>query len=195
MQESGRVIDLQLPKAGRGPQLPYPMPEGRRTILLDITVNSVIEDVWKAMLASSSDALVDFHEQNGDKDMKLGGWREQEDGSRTRFLKFVTPLKNPLGPKQAVNREHFTVVDMKSNGFTLEARCTSEGVPFSSSFENRVQWMAMSMPGQKTRIIISGECNFTGSVFGPFRGTISRESIKVSVCVCVHANANACRTE
>jgi len=113
-----------------------------------------------------------------DRHIYLGSWREQEDGSRTRLLKFIKPLKNPLGPRQALNYESFMLVDMSPNGFIVEAICTTKGVPFSDSFENHLQWAVSHEDARLTRVVISGECNFTARVLGPLKGTISRESIK-----------------
>lgn len=145
---------------------------------MDITLKTTVQTFWTDMLTSASDQLASFHEKLGEKDIYLGSWREQIDGSRTRLLRFTTPLKNPLGPKQAFNNEHFTLEDMSATGFIVSAHCTSEGVPFANSFCNNVLWVATEVGPQTTRVIISGECNFTGSVFGPLKGTISRESIK-----------------
>lgn len=137
-----------------------------------------VREFWNDMLSSSSSMLKDFHAQMDDKDIYLGSWREQENGSKTRLLKFIKPLKNPLGPKQAFNYESFRLVDMSPNGFVVEAVCSTQGVPFSTSFENHLQWAVSQEDALLTRVVISGECNFTARVIGPLRGTISRESIK-----------------
>lgn len=125
-------------------------------MLLDVTLNTTVQQLWDTMLASSSKELVKFHDELGDKETELGSWREQEDGSKTRVITFTTPLKNPIGPKQARNKEVFTISNMVSNGFTLKAHCTSQGVPFSSCFANNVQWVATEVEPNKTRLIITG---------------------------------------
>lgn len=177
MQETGKVVEISFSK-GKIPKLPYKSPEKKRTVLLDVVVKTSVREFWNDMLSSSSTILKDFHAQMNDKNIYLGSWREQEDGSKTRLLKFIKPLKNPLGPKQAFNYESFRLVDMSPNGFVVEAVCSTEGVPFSSSFENHLQWAVSHEDAHLTRVIISGECNFTARVIGPLRGTISRESIK-----------------
>lgn len=178
IEETGKAVEVVFPRSRGGPKLPYKMPEHRRVILMDITLKTTVQTFWTDMLTSVSNELVTFHEKLGEKDIYLGSWREQTDGSRTRLLRFTTPLKNPLGPKQAFNSEYFTLEDISANGFIVSAHCTSEGVPFANSFVNNVLWVATEVGPQTTRVIISGECNFTGSVFGPLKGTISRESIK-----------------
>lgn len=176
-EETGKVVEIGFSK-GKAPKLPYKSPEKKRTVLLDVVVKTSIREFWNDMLSSSSTMLKDFHARMNDKDIYLGSWREQVDGSKTRLLKFIKPLKNPLGPKQAFNYESFNLVDMSSNGFVVEAVCSTEGVPFSSSFENHLQWAVSYEDARLTRVIISGECNFTARVLGPLKGTISRESIK-----------------
>lgn len=178
MQETGKAVEVGFPRSKGGPKLPYKMPEHKRVILMDITLKTTVQTFWTDMLTSVSNELAAFHEKLGERDVYLGSWREQTDGSRTRLLRFTTPLKNPLGPKQAFNNEYFTLEDISANGFIVSAHCTSEGVPFANSFVNNVLWVASRVDQQTTRVIISGECNFTGSVFGPLKGTISRESIK-----------------
>lgn len=178
LQETGKAIDLNFPFKKRG-GLPYRAPlEGKRVVLLDMVVQTSVRDFWNEMLSSSSKELVDFHAGMGDRDIYLGSWKEQADGTKTRLLKFVKPLKNPLGPKCANNYQTFTLVDMSPSGFTMTARCTSEGVPFATSFENHLQWTVSQEDADHTRVIITGECNFTSPVFGPLKGTISRESVK-----------------
>lgn len=42
-------------------------------------------------------------------------------------------------------------------GFSLSARCTSEGVPFASCFANHVQWVATPQGTHSCRLVITGE--------------------------------------
>jgi hypothetical protein len=41
-----------------------------------------------------------------------------------------------------------------------------------------VQWVARPEGASATRLRITGECRFIGSIWGPLRGTVERESIK-----------------
>ena len=176
LQESGKIIEIGFPK-GRAPKLPYKRPEAKRVVLLDIVLETSLREFWNDIMSSSSDVFATFHKNMGEKDIYLGSWREQADGSKTRLLKFTTPLKNPLGPKQAFNYETFKLVDISPNGFVVEVKCITAGVPFSSNFENDLQWVASQEDNGHTRLVITGECNFTSPIFGPLKSTISRESI------------------
>lgn len=177
LQETGKSVEIMF-KKGKAPNLPYKVPERKRTVLLDVLVKTSVRQFWNDMLSSSSTMLADFHSRMDDRDIYLGSWREQENGSKTRLLKFVKPLKNPLGPRQALNYESFRLVDMSLNGFVVDAICSTEGVPFSNSFQNHLQWAVSREDGSLTRVVISGECTFIGPVIGPLKGTIARESIK-----------------
>lgn len=103
---------------------------------------------------------------------------------------YVTPINNPFGPKQAINKERMAVTHLGSSCFVVTTTCVTEGVPFSSNFVNRVQWVGVADGPRACRVEVSGECLFHKPVWGPLRGKIEGESSKASVrgilfCVCV----------
>ena len=51
-------------------------------------------------------------------------------------------------------------VHLTASGFTLRARCVSEGVPFASCFANLVQWVATPHGAHSCRLLVTRECRF-----------------------------------
>ena len=174
----GQIVNvlLQPRKRSAAPRLPYKPPEPRSTLLLDILVPTTVDQFWKNIFQGDSNALDRYHRSMGDKEVYVGPWRQKE-GVRRRRVSFIKPLRNPLGPRQATNQETFTITDMSPNGFTCSCVCKTSGVPFSSSFQNELTWVGYQVEDNVMRLIVSGECKFTEAVFGPLRGTISRESV------------------
>lgn len=176
-------------KRSAAPRLPYKVPVGKSNVLLDVLIPTTVSEFWKAIFQNDSDAFERYHESMGDKDIYVGSWREKEEKTgegtdeerleklRRRRVSFIKPLKNPLGPKQAVNQETFRVVHLTPYGFTVECICKTSGVPFSSSFQNELQWVGYEVEAGVMRLIVSGECVFTDAVFGMLKNTISRESV------------------
>jgi len=171
------------------PSLPYKVPAGKATVLLDVMIPTTVAAFWKAIFQNDSDAFERYHASMGDRDIYVGSWREKEEetnaeaegGSdmlRRRRVSFIKPLKNPLGPRQAANQETFRLVDLSPNGFTVECVCRTSGVPFASSFQNELLWVGYQVEDNVMRLIVSGECRFTESVFGMLKGTIVRESVQ-----------------
>ena len=95
------------------------------------------------------------------------------------MLSYTTPLRNPLGPRQAVNREVMEAALLGPDSFVVRTRCVTAGVPFSANFANYVQWVASAEGPGATRLSVSGGCKFHAPVWGPVRGQIERESAKV----------------
>lgn len=178
-EDEGEVIDVELPAlAGRGPTLPFTPPRPLHNVLLDATFPISINSLWTFLLSGNSTELVEFHRSIGDIELSLSPWRKRANGSRVRILNFTTPLKNPLGPKRAFNREELTVTFISPRAFVLTAVANSKGVPFASNFQNHVQWVAYEEGAAITRVCITGECRFLTPIWGPLKGTINRESIK-----------------
>lgn len=186
----GSIVTLTLAPARRSaaPRLPYKVPSGKSTVLLDILIPTTVPEFWKAIFHSDSDAFERYHGSMGDKDIYVGPWREKvekpapgapggDQKMQRRRVSFIKPLKNPLGPRQAANQETFRVVDLTSNGFTCECICKTAGVPFSNSFQNELLWVGYQVEDNVMRLIVSGECRFTESVFGMLKNTIARESV------------------
>lgn len=181
LQDAGEVVQVELPaKPPRGPQLPFTPPRPLRSTLLQATFPVSIQTLWNHLMANDSEALVKFHKQLGEQGVSLGPWRQKPGGQRARILRFTTPLSNPVGPKKCSNTETLIATHTTATAFVITVSCTSEGVPFSSCFENHVLWVATAEGPNKTTLHISGECKFTKTVWGPLRGTISSESIKAS---------------
>lgn len=64
-----------------------------------------------------------------------------EGGASSRSLEYISPLKNPLGPKQARNVEVLEVAQLAPSGFVLRTKCTTEGVSRSPAWHGRVsEW-------------------------------------------------------
>jgi len=121
-------------------------------------------------MSSKSNTLSTFHKQLGEEEIRLGPWR-QNDGQRSRHLRYVTPLKNRLGPRQCLNREKLTAVHTSATAFVVSGQCSSEGVPFGGNFLNQLQWVAVADGPAKTKLHITGACD----VF--FLNTISMFSV------------------
>ncbi len=163
----------------RGPKLPFISPRPLHTVLLEATFPCPIANLWAYLLSGKSSELAQFHQNLGDVDVVLTAWRKRpSSGKRTRVINFSVPLKNPLGPKQAANREELTISHLEARVFVINAVATSSGVPFANAFENYVQWIAKEERPGVTRLSITGECCFKTPVWGPLKGTISNESIK-----------------
>lgn len=143
---------------------------------------------WKAIFQNDSNVFQRYHASMGDKEIKVGPWREKTEKApdgrgrdlkvHRRRLSFVKPLKNPLGPRQAANKETFRVIDLTPNGFTCECICKTSGVPFATSFQNELLWVGYQVDDNAMRLIVSGECRFTEPVFGMLKNTIAKESVK-----------------
>ena len=170
------------------PRLPYKVARGKSTILLDILIPTTVPEFWKAIFHGDSDAFERYHRSMGDKDIYVGPWREKIERSapgapggdekmQRRRVSFIKPLKNPLGPRQAANQETFRIIDLTPHGFTCECICKTSGVPFSNSFQNELLWVGYQVEDKVMRLIVSGECRFTDSVFGMLKNTIARESV------------------
>ncbi len=149
---------------------------------------TTVPEFWKAIFQNDSDAFERYHGSMGDKDVYVGPWREKIERPapdalgghqkvQRRRVSFIKPLKNPLGPRQAANQETFRVVDLTPVGFTCECICKTSGVPFSSSFQNELIWVGYQVEDKVMRLIVSGECRFTDTVFGMLKNTIARESV------------------
>ena len=175
------MVQVDVPaKAPRGVALPFAPPRPLRTTLLQATFPVPLARLWAHLMGGSSDGLVAFHTQLGEREIVLTPWRKSPDGRPTRLLRYVTPLSNPLGPSQCTNRERITAVHVGATAFVVSASCTSQGVPFAGKFANAVQWVAVADGPYATRLHITGECKFSAPVWGPLKGTISGESIKAS---------------
>lgn len=72
------------------------------------------------------------------------------------MLSYSTPLRNPLGPKQAANVEVMEVGQLAAGAFLLRTRCVTSGVPFSSNFANYVEWVAVAQGPSAVRLTVSG---------------------------------------
>ncbi|KAL4457399.1 hypothetical protein ABPG75_012264 [Micractinium tetrahymenae] len=176
-QDEGEEVDLELPAGGKGAGFTPPPP--LKATLLDVTLPLSLAAVWLALFRGSSAMLADFHQQLGDLAVTISPWHRQKDGSPPRrLLKYTTPLTNRLGPRQALNTEVLEAASLSPSGFSLSAKCTSEGVPFASSFANHVQWVATPHGTHLCRLVITGECRFHSPVWGPLKGQIERESLK-----------------
>ncbi|KAI7835596.1 hypothetical protein COHA_010517 [Chlorella ohadii] len=177
-QDEGEEVSLELPTPAKGSaQLPFPAPPPLKAVLLDVELPISLAALWLALFHNASSLLADFHQQLGDLDISISPWRQKDD-VRRRVMRYTTPLKNPLGPRQARNTEVLEAVQLTGQGFTLRARCTSEGVPFASCFANHVQWVATPHGTHSSRLVVTGECRFHSPVWGPLKGQIERESIK-----------------
>lgn len=179
-EEEGEIISVELPAfVSRGPKLPFTAPRPLHTVLLEATFPCALSNLWNYLLSGKSSELAEFHRTLGDIDIVLSPWRKRaSSGQRTRVIQFSVPLKSPLGPKQAVNREELTIAHLEARSFVINAVATSTGVPFANAFENHVQWVAKEERPGVTRLSITGECTFKAPVWGPLKGTISSESIK-----------------
>ena len=135
-----------------------------------------IQTLWSYLLSGNSKELEEFHSALGDVEISLSPWKQRSNGDKIRIIEFTTPLKNPMGPKKALNREELRVITIESSAFVLKTTATSKGVPFANAFENHVQWVAQKI-GNNTRLLITGECKFTTPVWGPLKGTINKESV------------------
>lgn len=176
-REEGEEVDLELPACSKAAGFAAPPP--LKATLLDVTMPLSLAAVWLALFRGSSSLLADFHQQLGDLAVTISAWRRQQDGSPPRrLLKYTTPLSNRLGPRQAFNTEVLEATSLSHAGFSLSARCTSEGVPFASCFANHVQWVATPQGTHSCRLVITGECRFHSPVWGPLKGQIERESQK-----------------
>lgn len=179
MQDEGEVISVELPAlAGRGPNLPFTPPRPLHNVLMDATFPISINSLWTFLMSGNSTELVEFHRSIGDIELSLSPWKRRANGARVRVLNFTTPLKNPLGPKKAYNREELTVTFINPRAFVVTTVANSKGVPFASNFQNHVQWVAYEQGAAITRVCVTGECRFTSPVWGPLKGTINKESIK-----------------
>jgi hypothetical protein len=177
-QDEGEEVSLELPAPAKGSaQLPFPAPPPLKAVLLDVELPISLAALWLAMFHNNSSLLANFHQDLGDLDISISPWRQKDD-VRRRVLRYTTPLKNPLGPRQARNTEVLEAAQLSGQGFTLRARCTSEGVPFASCFANHVQWVATPHGAHSSRLVVTGECRFHSPVWGPLKGQIERESIK-----------------
>jgi VAD1 Analog of StAR-related lipid transfer domain len=155
------------------------LPRPLHTVLLEATFPCSLNILWTYLLSGNSSELAEFHRNLGDVDITLSPWRKHSSsGQRTRVIQFIVPLKNPLGPKQASNREELTISHLEARTFIINATATSTGVPFATAFENHVQWIAKEERPGVTRLSITGECKFKAPVWGPLKGTINSESIK-----------------
>ena len=174
------MIQVNFPAANRGgPTLPFLPPRPLHTVLMDATFPVPIATLWSHLLSGDSNQLADFHLALGDVDVSLTPWKSHRaTGKRARVILFTVPLKNPLGPKQALNREELTIAHLSPRAFVLNAIATSTGVPFASAFENHVLWVVQQESPTTTRVTVTGDIVFTGSVFGLIKGTIQKESIK-----------------
>jgi hypothetical protein len=171
---------VELPRR-RGPVLPFAPPPPLRTTLLHATFRVPVAELWSHLFSNSSAALVAFHERLGDTGAGLTPWRQAAAGGGgppVRVLRFSTPVRNPMVSSPVSNREELTAARLAAGGFVVDAACTSAGAPFAASFVNRLQWAAAA-EGGGTRLRVTGECNFVTPVWGPIKGTIERESIKV----------------
>jgi hypothetical protein len=180
----GQIVNPVVPGSRKtaAPRLPYKLPESKATVLLDVMIPTSIERFWKVVFQNDSNVFEQYHAGMGDRDVYVGPWRQKKaDGGngmiRRRRTSFVKPLKNPLGPRQAANQETFTIVDLSPAGFTCSCVCKTQGVPFSNSFQNELMWVGYQVEDNTMRLIVSGECVFTESVFGVLKGTIARESV------------------
>lgn len=178
-EDDGTPIEVLPPSAasGRGPclseQLAAPLPNR----LVELTLPVPLGVVWADLFAAGSSLLADFHEGLGDLDIKLTPWL-LKDGQRRRVLRYLAPLKQAFGPKQAYNTEVLDLVSLGPRLAVLETRCDTRGVPFASNFANYIQWVALAESPAATRLRITGECRFHQPVWGPLRGQIARESKK-----------------
>jgi hypothetical protein len=179
-EEEGEVISVELPAfSNRGPKLPATSPRPLHTVLLEATFPCSLQSLWTYLLSGNSSELAEFHRNLGDVDIVLTPWKKRpSSGNRTRVIQFSVPLKSPVGPKQAANREELTITQLQARAFIINAVATSAGVPFANAFENNVQWIAKEERSGVTRLSITGECVFKTPVWGPLKGTISNESIK-----------------
>jgi hypothetical protein len=171
-------VELPRPTTSLGPQLPFTPPRPFRHSLLDATFSVSLTELWAYLMSGAGIGLFDFHTNLGEQDVILSQWHQRSDGSRTRVVRFTTPLNNPLGPRQALNKEVLTPEYLGSDAWVVRTVCTSEGVPFASSFINTVQWVATAEGTHATRLHITGDCKFVAPVWGPLKGTIRRESIR-----------------
>ncbi|PSC69072.1 GRAM domain-containing 1B-like [Micractinium conductrix] len=176
-QDEGEEVDVELPAAPKVLQLPFPEPASLKAVLLDVTVPLSLAALWLALFSNSASLFEDFHRHLGDLDVAVSGWRQKEGGKR-RVLRYTTPLRNPLGPRQARNTEVVEAGHLGAFGFFLRARCASEGVPFAAAFANHVQWVATAEGPHTCRLVVTGECHFHSPVWGPLKGQIERESVK-----------------
>jgi hypothetical protein len=178
-EEEGEIINVELPAFSRGPKLPFTVPRPLHTVLLEATFPCSLNNLWTYLLSGKSSELAELHRNLGDVDIMLSPWRKApSSGQRTRVIHFSVPLKNPLGPKKAGNREELTISRLEARSFVITAVATSTGVPFANAFENSVQWVAKEDRPGVTRLSITGECTFKTPVWGPLKGTIGSESIK-----------------
>lgn len=96
-------------------------------------------------------------------------------------MRFVIPLRRTY-PRQSFNTEVAQCLQKDASGFCVSTRCTSAGVPFSNTFANYLFWTAQTMHPEGaegpiwTRLRVTAECRFHGSVWAPIRSQIVRES-------------------
>ncbi|KAI3436426.1 hypothetical protein D9Q98_005843 [Chlorella vulgaris] len=173
----GDEVQVELP-SDKAPQQPFAEPAPLKAVLLDLTLPMSLAAVWLALFHNASSLLADFHKQLEDRDITVASWRKTRDGQRRRVLRYTTPLKGGMGPRQALNTEVLEPVQLGATGFVLRSRCDSEGVPFAAAFANHIQWVATPSGTHSCRLVVTGECQFHRAVWGPLKGQIERESSK-----------------
>lgn len=116
----------------------------------------------------------------GDQNVKLSSWMQsKKDNIKFRSLSYISPLSNPLGPKQAFNKERLTILSLgQGNSFVLQTKCVTKGVPFASDFANYIQWTATPDGSTSTILKVTAECRFHNQVWGPLKGKVEKESVK-----------------
>ena len=177
-EKRGVPITVELPRQEASlSSVSLTLPAPLSHTLLDVALKVPVVQLWEYLMSGGSGGLVEFHRSLGEFNISISTWRKMRNGDRCRVLRFTTPLKNRLGPRQARNKEIFTVVHLQSDAWIVRSRCISEGVPFSSKFANNLQWVATSLDSSTTRLQITGACKFEPGVWGPLKGTISRESV------------------
>jgi len=155
-------------------------PQQLSTTLINLRLPMNTSKLWTALFSNSTSLLADFHKSLGDQNIKLSSWMQsKKDNTKFRSLSYITPLHNPLGPKQAFNKEQFTILSLgQANSFVLQTKCVTKGVPFSADFANYIQWTATPDGPTSTILKATAECRFHNQVWGPLKGKVKKESVK-----------------
>lgn len=180
-EDEGEAIEIEFPAKPRSlsTRLPFVTPRPLKITLMSATFPLSIDALWRHIMSGGSEELAEFHRTGlGELNVALSPWRRRQGGGRCRVLRFTTPLKNPLGPREAKNCEVFTLQHLSHDAWVVTTQCKSQGVPFASSFANHVQWVAIAAGPETTELTVTGECRFITPVWGPLKGTIARESSK-----------------
>mmetsp|Transcript_23377 Transcript_23377/g.30528 ORF Transcript_23377/g.30528 Transcript_23377/m.30528 type:complete len:671 (+) Transcript_23377:168-2180(+) len=134
---------------------------GFMTTLAQGQLSLGLKAFYDTFLADSATfSLADFHRKNGDWDVEMTAWANQEEGV-TRTLKFCTPINAPIGPSSTLTTKKAKLRFFEGAGILMESILNFADIPNADCFSVFERWIILpdEAQGVGASVAITFQCD------------------------------------